>query len=98
MRKFGTDAPDVMTFQLEGSEEVYNLPYAASMPVRILRGMKKAANDGNLFEFQLDMLKEYMGDIVDELDMTTVSNILKAWDEGTKNKGVTMGESSASSE
>ena len=92
MRKFGTDAPEFFTFQLEGSEEVYKIPLAASMPSKHLFMMKGG------FEAQVEMLRVYMGDVVDELSAGTLADILEAWSTNTKEQGASVGESSALSD
>ena len=36
MRKFGTDKPDLMEFQIGDSDKVYTMPLAASLPAKLL--------------------------------------------------------------
>ncbi len=92
MRKYGTDAPEFFIFQLEGSEEVYKIPIAASMPLKHLMKMKGG------FEGQVEMLRAYMGDTVDDIPAGTLGEILEAWSTYTKEQGASVGESSASSD
>lgn len=92
MRKFGTDAPEFFVFQIEGSEEVYKIPLAASMPSKVLLDLR-----GD-FASQVEMLRKYMGDIVDEISATTLSDILKAWSEESRGQGASVGESEALSD
>ena len=92
MRTFGTDKPEFFIFQIEGSEEVYKIPLAASMPSKILLDLR-----GD-FESQIEMLRKYMGDIVDDIPATTLSEILKAWSEESRGQGASVGESEALSD
>ena len=92
MRKFTTDAPEFFTFQLEDSEKVYKIPVAASMPYMILFLTK------NGFEGQVEMLRHYMGDVVDDLTTGMLTEILKGWSNEGKEQGASPGESSALSD
>lgn len=87
MRKFTVDKPEFFTFQIEGSDEVFKIPLAASMPMKKLLMMK----DG--FEGQVELMRAYMGDIVDDLTAKTLSDIINAWSEANKDKGASVGES-----
>ena len=92
MRQFTTDAPEFFSFQLEGSGEIYNIPLAASMPVKTLLSL-----DGSL-QSQMAMLEKYMGEEAGDLPASTVSEILKAWSQASKGQGASVGESEASSD
>lgn len=92
MRQFTTDAPEFFSFQLEGSDKVYKIPLAASMPVKVLLSI-----DGSL-QSQMAMLEKYMGDAAGELSASTVGEILKAWSQASKDQGASVGESKASSD
>lgn len=92
MRTFGTDAPKFFTFKVEGSEEVYKVPFAASMPMKVLRTL-----DGT-FTSQVEMLRLYMGDVVDDLTAGTLTEILKGWAAEGKEQGASVGESEALSD
>ena len=92
MRVFGNDAPQFFSFQLEGSETVYNIPLAASMPTKTI----KLIDNG--FSSQVEMLRVYLGDMVDELTAGTVKDIVTAWMEASKDVGASVGESKASSD
>ena len=81
MRKFGKEAAKVFEFQLEGSETVYKIPLAASLPSAELLELQKADEKGEGFFAQREMLRKYMGDIVDDLSVATLGEILKAWAE-----------------
>ena len=87
MRKFTVDKPEFFTFQIEGSDEVYNIPLASSMPMKHLVLIK----DG--FEGQVEMMRAYMGDIVDDLTAQTLSDIVNEWSTAQKDAGASVGES-----
>lgn len=92
MRKFNTDAPEFFSFALGDSATIYKIPLAASMPVTKLMKME------NGFAEQIEVLRDYIGDVVDDMTAGTVSEILKAWSEESRDGGATMGESSALSD
>lgn len=97
MREFRIDSPEFFVFKLE--DKTYKIPLASSMPTKEIMEMSEAGNNTDrFFEWQLKMLKKYMGDIVDELPTGVASDILKAWSDANKKTGVDEGESSASSE
>lgn len=91
MRRFGTDKPEFFSFQLGDSDEVYKIPLAASMPNSVLLKMDEAG-DGS-YKMQLDMLRQYIGDIVDDLTPGTTRDILLAWQEESAKQGAEPGES-----
>lgn len=93
MRKFGKDAPELFSFQIQGDKKVYKIPLAASLPYSILRKMQLHSNDESEFDVQVEMLRKYMGDVVDELDTITLSDILKAWGKASSDQGAEVGES-----
>ena len=92
MRVFTKDAPQFFSFQMEGSETVYKIPLAASMPTKTL----KLIDNG--FDSQVEMLREYIGDDVDEMPAGMVKDIMTAWMDASKEQGASVGESKASSE
>ena len=77
MRKFGKEAAKVFEFQIEGSEKIYEIPLAASLPSAELLKLQEADEKGEGFFAQREMLRKYMGDIVDELTVSTLGDILK---------------------
>lgn len=93
MRKFGTSAVEYFEFQLEGDEKIYRIPLAAAMPYSLLDDMYKAADTENRFTSQVNMLRKYMGDVVDELTVGVLSDILRAWGEASNDAGASVGES-----
>lgn len=93
MRKFGKSEIEYFEFQLEGDETVYRIPYAAHMPYSMLQTINEASKTEKRFTVQVDMLRKYMGDIVDELTTETLSEILTAWGEESMATGASVGES-----
>lgn len=93
MRTFGKELTEYFEFQLEDDEKVYRIPLAAAMPFSLLDRMSKAADTEDRFTAQVDMLRKYMGDVVDDLPVGVLSEILKAWGEESTRAGVSMGES-----
>lgn len=93
MRKFGKDAPEFFCFQIADDKKVYKVPLAASMPYSILKRMQDASGDESKFDAQVEMLRKYMGDSVDDLDVVTLSDILKAWAKESGGQGAEVGES-----
>lgn len=94
MRKFGKDKPELMSFTLGNSKKVYTIPLAASMPATLILEMQKAYKGGDVaaFEFQLNLLKKYIGEAADELTAGDVRDIFDAWTEDSKEQGAEVGE------
>jgi hypothetical protein len=92
MRSFGNDAPEFFSFRIGTDKKVYKVPLAASMPYSVLKKMQKAKGEAG-FDVQVETLRQYIGDIVDELDAITLSNILNAWAEESHKQGAEVGES-----
>ena len=92
MRTFGENKIEYFEFQLSGAETVYRIPLAAGIPYSILEKMDEAEDDDR-FRVQVDMLRKYMGDVVDELSAGVLSDILKAWAEESTGAGASVGES-----
>ena len=90
MRLFGSDAPDFFVFQIEGSEETYKIPLAGSMTNRQILEFEATQGD---YRKQLDWLRGYVGDIVDDLTVSQTSDIIRAWSHATKEQGAEPGES-----
>lgn len=95
MRTFGAEKKETFDFMIEGSEKTYSLPLTSAMPVTELNDMMAAQEKGSyvLFRYQVDLMRKYMGDIVDSLTAGTVAEILKAWEEATHETGASTGES-----
>jgi len=94
MRKFGTDAPEFLEFQLGEGDEIYRLPLAASMPMEKMVGLQEAVNKGQAesLRYQLDLLRGYIGDAADALTAGDMTAIFTAWSEESAKQGATPGE------
>ena len=94
MRKFGTDRPELMEFQLGDSDKIYAIPLAASMPAKTLVEMSELGNDDEkIFKFQFDLIKRYVGEAADELTAGDVRDIMNAWYKESAGQGAEVGES-----
>ena len=92
MRTFGENKTEYFEFKLKDDKKVYRIPLAASIPYSILNRMDEAGDDDR-FRVQVDMLRKYMGNVVDELSAGVLSDILIAWAEASKDEGASVGES-----
>lgn len=90
MRLFGKDAPDFFVFQIEGSDETYKIPLAGSMTNRELLAFEATEGD---FRKQVEWLRTYLGDAIDDLTPGQTSEILRAWSRETQSQGAEPGES-----
>ena len=81
MRTFGRELTEFFEFQLEGDDKTYRIPLAAAMPFGVLNRIQKASKSEDSLAIQVDMLRKYMGDVVDELPVGVISGILQAWIE-----------------
>ncbi len=93
MRTFGRELTEYFEFQLEGDDKTYRIPLAAAMPFGVLNRISKASKSEESLAIQVDMLRKYMGDIVDELPVGVISGILQAWVEESAKAGASVGES-----
>lgn len=95
MRKFGTDKPEVMSFQLGDDKKIYKMPLAASLPVSKLLEMEDVSkkNDYAILRFQIELLREHIGDVVDTLTSKDIADIFNAWNEESGLQGADTGES-----
>lgn len=94
MRKFGKDKPELMSFMLGDSEKVYTIPLAGSMPATLILEMQESYKGGDAaaFKFQVELLRRYIGDAVEELTTSDVREIIVAWGEESSKQGATPGE------
>lgn len=93
MRKFGKDKPELMKFQIEGSDKVYTMPLAASLPAAYLIEMSEAEGDDvKAFKFMYKLLKQYMGDDADNLTASELRDITTAWNQDSEKQGAKVGE------
>ena len=91
MRVFANDSPEFFVFQIEGHEEVYKIPLLASLKIPEAKRWTETIEEG--FLAQVEWVRGYIGDIVDELSVEQVQAILNEWTEATKEQGATAGES-----
>lgn len=99
MRTFGAESARYFEFQLAGDDKVYKIPLLAHMPYGQIIKMNEARGREDRFKAQVDMLRAYMGDVVDAIDANTLSDIALAWiEESNSRQGATVGESQASSD
>lgn len=94
MRTFGNDAPEFMAFKLNGSEKVYKMPLASSMPMTVLLELSEAAAKGGstVLRYQLDLLRRYIGAKADELTAQDVADIFAAWNEESASTGASASD------
>lgn len=92
MRRFRADKPEFFAFQIEDSEKVYKIPLAQYIPFPVL----KLIDEG--FKGQYELMMKYMGDDIEDIPSGMVSDIIKAWDDASKDQGASPGESEALSE
>ena len=64
MRTFGKELTEYFEFQLEDDEKVYRIPLGGSLTNRELIAFKNTNGD---YEAQLEWLRAYIGDVVDDL-------------------------------
>lgn len=95
MRSFANDAPEFFCFSLQGSEQVYKIPVAASLNNKQIAMLQDAGED---YGKQLTWLRQFIGDVVDELTPKTTTDIIQAWAQASRDDGASPGESSALSE
>ena len=90
MRTFSVSKTEYFEFQIEGKEKIYRIPLAGSMTNRELIAFKNTNGD---YESQIEWLRGFMGDAVDDLTPAQTGEILRAWSEDTREQGATVGES-----
>ena len=90
MRTFGKDKPEFFCFQLEGSEEVYKIPLAASMTNEEALEFSEIGED---YRKQVEWLKRYMGDAVNGLTVGDTAATFTEWNKESQKQGATPGES-----
>ena len=93
MRTFGRELTEFFEFQLEGDDKTYRIPLAAAMPFGVLNKISKASKTEDSLSIQVEMLRKYIGDVVDELPVGVISGILQAWVEESARAGASVGES-----
>lgn len=100
MRKFGVDKPELMCFTLGESDKVYTMPLAASCPAALILDLQESYKEGDAeaLRFQIEMLRIYIGDVVDTLTAGDIRDIFIAWGAESSEQGAEPGESQASEE
>ena len=95
MRKFGVDKPEMMSFTVGDSDTIYKIPLAASLPVSVLKEMQTAQEKGDIevFNYEVELLRTYIGDAVDGFSVGVIREIFEAWSEDTSAQGAEPGES-----
>lgn len=95
MRTFGTDSPEFMVFKIEGSKETYKIPLAASLTNKKALEFEECGDD---YHKQVEWLRDFIGDMVDEITPTVTGEILREWARQSRGQGAEVGESQTSSE
>lgn len=90
MRLFGKDLPDFFAFQIEGSDVVYKIPLAGSLTNREILAFEATGGD---YRKQVEWLRAYLGDAIDDMTPSQTGEILRAWAAATEDQGATPGES-----
>lgn len=94
MRHFGRKTPKYMEFTLGDDETIYKMPLAASMSADMVEKYEPAFTAGDRrFQAQVDMLRDFIGDIAGTLTGDEVAEILTAWAEESQSQGASVGES-----
>lgn len=94
MRHFGRKTPEYMEFTLGDDETIYKMPLAASMSADMVEKYEPAFMAGDRrFRAQVDMLRDFIGDIAGTLTGDEVAEILTAWAEESQSQGASVGES-----
>jgi len=94
MRTFGKDSPEFMAFQIAGSDDVYKMPLASSLPMSELLELSEAAAKGgaHILRYQLDLLRKHIGPKADELTAQDVADIFAAWNEESGKTGASASD------
>lgn len=94
MRHFGRKIPQYMEFTLGDDETIYKMPLAASMTADMVAKYEPAFTKGdNRYQAQVDMLRDFLGDIAGTLTSEEINEILSAWAEESLAQGASVGES-----
>ena len=91
MRSFSVDSPEYFCFKIgEEDETVYKIPLGTSMNNREVKVLNEINGD---YQKQVEWLRSYIGDVVDDLTVAVTNDICNAWNAATMSKGASMGES-----
>ena len=92
MRTFGEEKK-YFEFALEGDDKVYKIPLAQYIPMASVLMMREADKRDDSLIGQTNLLRRYMGDVVDEISSSMVANIINAWVDASADAGASPGES-----
>ena len=85
------DEAKYFEFQIEGSKKTHRIPLAAYLPYPFVRRM---IDEDAGKSFPIALIHEYCPDIEEDANLTfgTVTAVYKAWEEASKEDGLSMGE------
>lgn len=89
MRTYSVDNPEFFCFELDDGK-AYKIPLITSMKNREIKAFNETGSD---YVKQVEWLRGYIGDVVDDLTVPTTTAILRDWREQSESKGATLGES-----
>ena len=95
MRDITTKPKETMEFTLNGGDTVYSLPLSSSLPMAKVLEMAEVtarADEIETVNYYMDFLREYMGEVVDELTPADVNAVIEAWNVESGNVGADAGE------
>lgn len=90
---------DKFTFQLEGNETVYAVPYVGDMSTHDVYAMTSAAQEGEAaaLKWAIEKFMEWVPQAVEQMTIEQFGYLIGAWRTAGKDaQGVDMGESEAS--
>ena len=90
MRTFKVDSPEYYLFRIEGDEKVYKIPLMASMNNREAKAFEDTDGD---YMLQVEWLRTYIGDVIDEMTVDMTGDIIREWASASRDQGADLGES-----
>lgn len=90
MRQFAIDSPEFFVFKIEGAKKTYKIPLASSLTNKQAVEFEKT---GGEYRAQIEWLRGFIGDVVDDLTPAVTSQILQAWSKESRDQGASVGES-----
>lgn len=90
MRTYAVDNPEFFCFQIKEDDKVYKIPLIPSMTNKEIKAFNETGAD---YVKQVEWLRGYIGDVVDDMIFSITTSILKEWREESESKGATLGES-----
>ena len=91
---------DQFTFQLEGTDDLWAIPYVGDLDTATVYDMATVAKqgEGDLLLWTIDKFREWCPGLVDTMSIEQFGYLVGAWrSAGREAQGVDVGESSASS-